>query len=65
MTGVQTCALPIYKRLGLPATLRTMGVPEQVLPAMAEAAMHDHCHATNPRIATQADYLGLLREAMG
>jgi 4-hydroxybutyrate dehydrogenase len=55
----------LNKRLGLPTTLRAMGVPEQVLPAMAEAATRDHCHATNPRIATQADYLGLLREAMG
>jgi 4-hydroxybutyrate dehydrogenase len=55
----------LNQRLGLPTTLRAMGVPEQVLPAMAEAATRDHCHATNPRIATKADYLGLLREAMG
>src|SRR6185437_6472626 len=32
-------------RLGLPTTLRAMGVPEQVLPSMAEQALHDHCHA--------------------
>jgi alcohol dehydrogenase class IV len=55
----------LNKRLGLPISLRAIGVPEQVLPAVAEAATHDHCHATNPRVATQADYLGLLREAMG
>jgi 4-hydroxybutyrate dehydrogenase len=55
----------LNRRLGLPATLRDMGVPEQVLPAMAEAATRDHCHATNPRVATKADYLGLLHEAMG
>ncbi|MBV8653956.1 MAG: iron-containing alcohol dehydrogenase [Alphaproteobacteria bacterium] len=55
----------LNKRLGLPTSLRAMGVPEQVLPAVAEAATKDHCHATNPRVATQADYLGLLREAMG
>jgi alcohol dehydrogenase class IV len=55
----------LNQRLGLPATLRAMGVPEQVLPAIAEAATRDHCHATNPRAATASDYLGLLREAMG
>jgi alcohol dehydrogenase class IV len=55
----------LNRRLGLPTTLRQMGVPEQVLPNMAEQATRDHCHATNPRPATVADYLGLLREAMG
>jgi 4-hydroxybutyrate dehydrogenase len=52
-------------RLGLPATLRDMGVPEQVLPAMAEAATRDHCNPTNPRAASTDDYLAMLREAMG
>jgi alcohol dehydrogenase class IV len=55
----------LNKRLGLPAGLRAMGVPAQVLPAMAEAATRDHCHATNPRQATVADYRALLDEAMG
>jgi alcohol dehydrogenase class IV len=55
----------LNKRLGLPAGLRAMGVPAQVLPAMAEAATRDHCHATNPRPATVADYRALLDEAMG
>ena len=52
-------------RLGIPANLRAMGVPSQVLPAIAAQAMRDHCHATNPRPATEADYLALLHEAMG
>ncbi len=52
-------------RLGLPASLRAMGVPEQVLPAMAEAATRDHCNPTNPRAASKDDYLALLRETMG
>jgi len=52
-------------RLGLPENLRAMGVPEQVLPAMAEAATRDHCNPTNPRAASRDDYLALLRETMG
>jgi 4-hydroxybutyrate dehydrogenase len=51
-------------RLGLPPTLRAMGVPEQVLPAMAEAATRDHCNPTNPRAASGDDYLAMLRAAM-
>jgi 4-hydroxybutyrate dehydrogenase len=52
-------------RLGLPTTLRAMGVPEQVMPAMAEAATHDHCNPTNPRAAAKDDYLALLHAVMG
>ncbi len=49
--------------LGLPAGLEAMGVGAAALPAIAAAAMKDHCHATNPRRASEADYLALLREA--
>lgn len=50
-------------RLGLPAGLKTMGVPRDVLPKIAEAAPKDHCHGTNPRPASVGDYLSLLEEA--
>ena len=46
--------------LGLPATLSQMGVPRQVLPAIADAALLDHTHATNARPATREDYLAML-----
>jgi alcohol dehydrogenase class IV len=49
--------------LGLPAGLAAMGVKKDQLPAIAMAALQDHCHATNPRRATEADYLALLKEA--
>jgi alcohol dehydrogenase class IV len=47
-------------RIGLPGGLGAMGVPRDVLPAIAEAATRDHCHGTNPRPASAADYLGIL-----
>lgn len=50
-------------RLGLPAGLRTMGVPHDALDGIAAAAPKDHCHATNPRLATVAQYRALLEEA--
>lgn len=46
--------------LGLPTGLAAMGVAREELPAIAEAATRDHCHATNPRPATRADYLAML-----
>ena len=47
-------------RLGLPAGLQAMGVPRDVLPAIAEAATRDHCHGTNPRKASVADYVAMM-----
>jgi 4-hydroxybutyrate dehydrogenase len=53
------------RRLGLPAGLDAMGIDAASLPAMAAAAMRDHHHLTNPRRATEDDYLRLLRDAHG
>jgi len=50
-------------RLGLPAGLQAMGVSRDVLPGIAQAAMKDHCHATNPCAATAEDYLRMLEES--
>ncbi|WP_136683921.1 iron-containing alcohol dehydrogenase [Falsirhodobacter xinxiangensis] len=50
-------------RIGMPTGLRAMGVTDAMMEAVSHAALKDHCHATNPRIATQAEYLGILREA--
>lgn len=47
-------------RLGLPAGLAAMGVgPDQDEPII-ERALLDHCHKTNPRIATADEYRALL-----
>ena len=49
--------------LGLPAGLAAMGIEAASLPAIAASARCDHHHQTNPRCATEEDYLRLLRDA--
>lgn len=51
-------------RLGLPTGLRQMGVPEEALEHVVEGALLDHCHKTNPRVATADDYRRMLAESM-
>ena len=52
-------------RLTLPANLREMGVSSAVIPSCVEAALVDHCNATNPRTASAEDYTALFEAAMG
>jgi 4-hydroxybutyrate dehydrogenase len=51
-------------RLGLPAGLGEMGVTAAQFDAVIHGAMADHCHKTNPRIATPDDYRAMLEAAM-
>ncbi len=51
-------------RLGLPAGLRAMGVSEGQFDDVIRGAMADHCHKTNPRLATPEDYREMLRQSM-
>lgn len=55
----------LNRELELPASLKEMGVPREVLPAMVEGAVADHSNASNPRPATRADYERLFEEAYG
>ncbi len=52
------------QRLGLPAGLAAMGVREDQFEAVIDGAMADHCHKTNPRIATRDDYRAMLQQSM-
>jgi alcohol dehydrogenase class IV len=47
-------------RLGLPPGLRAMGVEPALFERVIEGAMADHCHKTNPRLATPEDYREML-----
>jgi hypothetical protein len=62
--AVAQAVLDLNKRLGLPAGLRAMGVGEDLFEAIIDGAMKDHCHATNPRLATREDYLRMLQHSL-
>ena len=51
-------------RLGLPSGLATMGVTEAQFDAIISGALADHCHKTNPRLASADDYRELLRQSL-
>jgi 4-hydroxybutyrate dehydrogenase len=51
-------------RLGLPSGLAAMGVTPDLFDRIIDHAMADHCHKTNPRLATREDYRAMLVESM-
>jgi 4-hydroxybutyrate dehydrogenase len=48
------------ERLGLPSGLASMGVTRDLFERVIDGAMADHCHKTNPRLATRDDYRAML-----
>ena len=51
-------------RLGLPKGLAEAGVTADLFEKVIDGAMADHCHKTNPRLATRADYRDMLEASM-
>ncbi|MFN7855782.1 MAG: iron-containing alcohol dehydrogenase [Acidovorax sp.] len=51
-------------RLGLPSGLAALGVTPEIFESIIQGAMADHCHKTNPRVATADDYRELLLQSM-
>jgi 4-hydroxybutyrate dehydrogenase len=51
-------------RLGLPTGLAAMGVSPDQFDKVITGAMADHCHKTNPRIATPDEYREMLQQSM-
>ncbi len=49
--------------LGIPQTLREIGVPEEMLPTLAKQAINDACTPGNPREVTVEDIINIYKSA--
>ena len=51
-------------RLGLPTGLQELGVQRDWYDRIIQGALADHCHKTNPRVASAEEYEELLAASM-
>ena len=51
-------------RLHLPTGLSAMGVSVTSFEKIIHGALADHCHKTNPRLASADEYVSLLQQSM-
>jgi 4-hydroxybutyrate dehydrogenase len=66
-TDVIPALADMVHRLGLPKGLSNMGdmsVTHDQFEKIIDGAVADHCHKTNPKIATREEYVGILEESM-
>jgi alcohol dehydrogenase class IV len=63
-TEVAEAIREMNARLGLPSGLRAMGVAEEHFDRVIDGALADHCHKTNPRIASRDEYRTMLTESL-
>ena len=54
----------LRKRVGLPDGLRAEGVSEADVPALADKAIEDACHRSNPRPVTREDLARLYKDSL-
>ena len=55
---------PMNARLGLPSGLAALGFERSMFERVVVGALADHCHKTNPRIATADEYREILAASM-
>jgi 4-hydroxybutyrate dehydrogenase len=53
----------LNRDIGMPSGLKALGVTDDMMLAASHEAMKDHCHGTNPRGATQAQYLEIMQDS--
>ena len=63
-TEVAQAISAMNRRLGLPAGLAAMGVDASAFERVIDGALADHCHKTNPRLASRQDYEAMLHAAL-
>ncbi|MEO8154108.1 MAG: iron-containing alcohol dehydrogenase [Rhizobacter sp.] len=63
-TEIANALRDMNARLGLASGLAAMGVTKDLFEKIIDGAMADHCHKTNPRIATRDDYREMLEASM-
>lgn len=62
-SDVPHAIIEMNAKLGLPSGLEEIGVKPSDFPAIIQGAMADHCHKTNPRLASNEDYESMLLQA--
>jgi 4-hydroxybutyrate dehydrogenase len=63
-TDIPDAIRDMSARLGLPTGLAAMGVKTQSFEKIIKGALADHCHLTNPRLASVADYEAMLEKSI-
>ena len=63
-TDIPEAIRDMSARLGLPSGLAAMGVQSGAFPQIIKGALADHCHLSNPRLASTADYESMLETSM-
>ena len=63
-TDIPSAIKAMNARLGLPAGLAEMQVTVDWFDRIIDGALADHCHKTNPRLASADDYRQMLNESM-
>ncbi|MGL4435358.1 MAG: iron-containing alcohol dehydrogenase, partial [Giesbergeria sp.] len=63
-TDIPEAIRDMNARLGLPTGLAAMGVTKALFDDVIKGALADHCHKTNPRVATAEEYRELLASSM-